>query len=717
MDDEEKEWNELMKGIDFEDVTILPEDKKLEEKIELNESFTNYFNDYCKISYLNDIKESHLYLLNKWKFIFFHCVKLDDLYFYFSKNNSNSISSGDNLIVTPSIIDNSINNLSIKEELNIINKEKNEIIINENSNKKLNEFKLTKAKKSLRIYDNEIIGGDEYKLQCKRVLNLMLIFIGNDNYKILNPHNIPIQKMINKLNIKELEKEKLTDSDSFEIDVIINDFKVSDLKTLIKEYSSHFLLTEKLGISEIDEFTKINLIGETSRNFIIQIDNKYTKLKAYFAIFKIFEKLNEQDCDLLEEEKNYIFNCFNLQKNHNMNILVIITDGSYMVLRFVIETILKIKEKKLLIEKDIYQLINKEIDRNKNILKLLMPNKFKKLDYLIYKTNEALKYLEDKNIRYCILYLGDREENKFEEFYKEKEGKKNPTLFQTKFNNEIKNLINNLIDLKEMFLFNINELGKNYQKLIGREYLVDLIMNQCNQISKLSNYFKIEIQFYYLDKNLNITFDDKYSIKKDLLNDENFIKIYNKLSQTQNLESLIIFIDNKKLLNRRTDNPLLLIESEIKFTDIYNSIDKYIKKNKNIFENILNQKIDKKIKQLKENKNIYNIKHELNFKIINEKLKNDDDLNIDAENIINILDRHSKINIAIINDYINELLKNKNCLENLINKKFKEDYENIILNNLSSLIEKLKSCIIYDYIIKKIIRRIISLNWHYIYDL
>ena len=55
-----------------------------------------------------------------------------------------------------------------------------------------------------------------------------------------------------------------------------------------------------------------------------------------------------------------------------MNILVIITDGSYMVLRFVIETILKIKDKKLLIEKDIYQLINKEIDRNKNLLNYLM---------------------------------------------------------------------------------------------------------------------------------------------------------------------------------------------------------------------------------------------------------------------------------------------------------------------------------------------------------
>ena len=68
----------------------------------------------------------------------------------------------------------------------------------------------------------------------------MFIFIGRDNYQIFNPHKIPIQKFINKLNIKELGNEKLTDSDSFEIDVIINNFKVSDLKALIKEYSYIF---------------------------------------------------------------------------------------------------------------------------------------------------------------------------------------------------------------------------------------------------------------------------------------------------------------------------------------------------------------------------------------------------------------------------------------------------------------------------------------------
>ena len=71
MDTKEKEWEELFKGIDFKESNILQEDKNLDENLELAQSFSIYFNDYCKISYLNDIKESHLYLLNKWKFIFF----------------------------------------------------------------------------------------------------------------------------------------------------------------------------------------------------------------------------------------------------------------------------------------------------------------------------------------------------------------------------------------------------------------------------------------------------------------------------------------------------------------------------------------------------------------------------------------------------------------------------------------------------------------------
>ena len=70
----------------------------------------------------------------------------------------------------------------------------------------------------------------------------MLIFIKKDNYKLLNPKKISIQYFIKLLNIEELEKIKLTKSDASEIDVVINNFKVSDLKKLIENYSSHFFL-------------------------------------------------------------------------------------------------------------------------------------------------------------------------------------------------------------------------------------------------------------------------------------------------------------------------------------------------------------------------------------------------------------------------------------------------------------------------------------------
>ena len=179
METKEKGLIELIEEIDLNDSVISPEDKKLEEKIELNESFTTYFNDYCKISYLNDIKENHLYLLNKWKLIFFHCVKLDDFYIYlnnkninlssfssenlkaikigtknkskneslnsenkkqliFDNNDSNNSSIGNKLINNSSRTDNSISNFSNSQEneikvLNNINNEKNDISINESS--------------------------------------------------------------------------------------------------------------------------------------------------------------------------------------------------------------------------------------------------------------------------------------------------------------------------------------------------------------------------------------------------------------------------------------------------------------------------------------------------------------------------------------------------------------------------------------------------------
>ena len=55
--------------------------KNKDENYELDNTFKLYIDDYCEVGYLEDIKENDMYLINKWKLIFFHCVKLDDYFF------------------------------------------------------------------------------------------------------------------------------------------------------------------------------------------------------------------------------------------------------------------------------------------------------------------------------------------------------------------------------------------------------------------------------------------------------------------------------------------------------------------------------------------------------------------------------------------------------------------------------------------------------------
>ena len=458
MNEYEDSWNKLFHDLNTYDIA---EDlQKPENPFELKELFLDYFNDYCKISYLEDIKENDLYLINKWKLIFFHCVELDDYFFYLDKqknslrsfslspnkmhkkhekkknqsfnikfenalrekSNTNSFKleknakSINNLI--PSDLNDTGSSLSLKpsfqkmEESDLSKDESNEIKIEEIPDNNLNEFRLTEAKKSLQIFDNEKKGGKEFEFSCRRVLNLMLLFIQKDNYKLSNPNKIPLQKIINFMKIKELEKVKLTNSGVFEIDVVINDFKVKDLKKLLNNYSSHFFLTENLNIKNEEN---INIIGEISRNFLIQIKNKFAQIKTYFAVFKILESLNMKDSSLTEEEKKYIFSCFDLEKTNNKNIFIIITDGSYFVLRFTLATIAKIKEQKIE-NKYIQSFINNEIKLNQKLLNYLMSYKFRNLNELIYQVYETLEFLDNNNIRYCLLFIDERENNTIENF-------------------------------------------------------------------------------------------------------------------------------------------------------------------------------------------------------------------------------------------------------------------------------------------------------------
>jgi len=128
-------------------------------------------------------------------------------------------------------------------------------------------------------------------------------------------------------------------------------------------------------------------------------------------------------------------------------------------------------------EKDnIKELIKREIKKNKKILEYLMINKFRHLSYFIEKTYEALKYLENNNIRYTIL------NNRLENFYKEKNEKMKEIKFETNFKLKIKILINKLIENKDEITFKIKEFGKSIKEYIYKEKFF-LVIIQCYSIN------------------------------------------------------------------------------------------------------------------------------------------------------------------------------------------------------------------------------------------
>ena len=612
--------------------------------------------------------------------------------------------------------------LSLSQSKELINSINDINIIQDNFNTSLNEFKLTEAKKSLMIYDNELIEGKEFESNCRRILNIMLLFIQSDNYTFFNPCKIPLQKIIDYLKIQQFQNDTLTNADAFEIDIVINDFKVSDLQKLIKNYRAHFFFDNKLNLENCKLDEKVNFIGEIARNFVIQIQNKFEQFKTYNATFKIFEALNNSL--LNEAEKNYIFQHFKLENNKNKNIFVIITDGSYAILLFTLDTITKIKDNKLEGKDNIQIFIKKEIDNNQKILEHLMSYRLKNLNYYIYTTYEALKYLEKNKLLYCILFIGSRDNNIFENFYKEKNENKNVIKFETKFKNQIKNLINNLIKYKDEITYKIQDFGKSLINSNEIDDISDIIVKNYivkNKYPKLSNCFKIKINFYCtVEEDFSSLIDnDKFSV--EVKNESDILNMYKKLLETKNSDSLSVFIDNKNILSKVNKmNDLILIINQENFEKINDIINNCIKNHINIFKETFIKKINDNIKYLGKNKKIYTSKTELNLKILKEKLNienKEKNFFIDFETIVNLLNDRYKNNFEDIikEEYINKLIKNKYDFENLLGKKYEKDFKQLILNKFSLLNENIKSSIFYDIIIKIIFKNLINKSWNYNY--
>ena len=112
-------WEELFEFLELESNEI----EQTEETISYNDNFFKYFTDYMNISYLEEIKESDLYLINKWKRIFFSCSNLSDYFYYLEKPFKTNSDSTEIKKIIPNISSENSNSsiLSLSQSKELIN--------------------------------------------------------------------------------------------------------------------------------------------------------------------------------------------------------------------------------------------------------------------------------------------------------------------------------------------------------------------------------------------------------------------------------------------------------------------------------------------------------------------------------------------------------------------------------------------------------------------
>lgn len=196
--------------------------------------------------------------------------------------------------------------------------------------------------------------------------------------------------------------------------------------------------------------------------------------------------------------------------------------------------------------------------------------------------------------------------------------------------------------------------------------MAGFISNQ-NQDLKLSDNFKININFFLTDKNIIICSDQDFIIKSELLTSTNFEKKFIECSRNKNIAKLSVFIDNTNVLKKyqgKKYNDYLLITKETQINKIFNNIKRYIQSRIPAFHQTLEEKINEKKNEI--NQIIYDIKENLTSELLIEKLKNNNDFCFDLEKLVNDIKSIFPVEFENENNFGEELQNNEKAFEELI---------------------------------------------------
>ena len=648
------------------------------------------------------------------------------------KNNSSNISSENKG-------SSEYYNFQLTDSQDYININRNNNNKEENKKKEnMNIYKLRFFKEKLNLEEGENLSGKAYEEYARKVLKLMFILSLKNVPDFKNPQNIVTEHIIdfykNLLESGKIEKidtpigslifEESKKEKHFEIDIVL-ELKKNEIIKFVKKYGKIIFL-ENYFINENDNDIneEVTCYMEIARNLVSQGKEKLIQIKKYIKIIKIMNNMRQ----IFSDRKTYNDILMPYKTSESTEkIFSIITDGNYEELKFVINEIVIPK----LNEEPDYEEIKKKIEITLNE----KPNLFEEVENKdslidnIYYVLEIFYHLKINKIKFCLIYIGEICESKY-----------NLTKVLMKLKNDgclndkgEKLLINDTKKMNDRFLEfkNIYKKIKNiileFEKkcenyiAFSRES-VDKIFDKFDyNIFDFTHYItqmKFEFNAYIFYNNK----DEFESLKKDYKNIATYFKKYFKLKIKQfqlngnNLRNILNYIEQDIY------NLYFLFFEEKSIQKIDPSIFRY--KNMFVFQinkNKENQiylpfKTDKLIEQMNI-ESIFrdainqDIKNNLPFYLkpqiliptnLESKLINDLKIIFKVKGNINIKDFLEKLKFEIPKEKEDELLNYIDKITEILKIKDSSEIKDIFTKNLNKLILNLLSKHIYFIFVHKI---------------
>ena len=618
--------------------------------------------DVNKLNQSQSDKNSILYNISKKNFSNYDRISSSSSISFQKENNNDDLTSKTETLISYN-----------ENEFNIIVKENNDNL--------------------LYIFNREKIGGETFEFTTCKIFELICNISLNRNIKVKNYGHKNPDKINNFFNLEGQNK-----INTFQIDLYIPILSGKELNQIYQKFPNNFFFFQDLNLNEFDKY---EIIGEISQNIINNSRQKISQQFNYIHLIKNFNQYEKKD------DNKFISLCRAYDLTTNEKIFILLTDGSYIRLKYLISIMKKnikeienaINEKKS--KKEIISILSMYLEK-KQAKKILNIDIEKFYNICIFYNN-----LKISGIKFCFCFISDIIEDKLENIIEEG--------LKLCINNNIydeQNIISDNTDNEEEKQKNegLKKSGKDSKK---GKFGNDLILNIIEMIKKndklksnlrlVTDDINKEINKFVSKKNEELKKLEQFFLEYSKKNVENFFCIAQKINKSMKGQELLIkkiylnqiyflfifFIPNKFELNiQKIKNNIDNCEKGFLFDiiqiDNSDEIDKYIKskniKNKVVIKIIISNEEDRLNYFRMFYKNVYYFENNLDLPI-GELIKNNFD---EAKTLyINEFYQKNKCFFPFIN-------KNKEILsQNNIVEKIQYDLEILSIKNENNKLENI----------------------------